>query len=135
MAVYVAGAVAMLRYLVDELPGAADEVFGRAERGIDVVRAPDVQVAEVVYQVSRSDVVAGVELAGSPNDALRGLVTDGPVDVASIGEHELAVFASEVDRYTMHDALLAAAHRVHGSEAIISNDAAFEDAGVETVWD
>ncbi|MFB6171070.1 MAG: hypothetical protein ABEJ23_00950 [Haloarculaceae archaeon] len=129
---YMADAVAMLRYLVDELPTGADEIFTRAEDGIDVILSPDVQLAEVLYQVSRGGVVAGVELQGNPNETLRRLVTNGPVDVASIGEHELAVFASEIALYSMHDGLLVATHRVQGTEAVVTKDEDF--SGEETVW-
>lgn len=132
MATYLVDAVALLRYLVDKLPDDADKIFTRAEQGIDVLRAPDVQVAEALYQVANGGVVAGVKLQGDPRDTLRRLVTNGPVEVAAIGGHELAVFASEIDLYTMHDGLLAAAHRVQNTKAILTNDKAF--AGEATVW-
>ena len=130
---YLADAVSMLRYLVDELPAGADEAFSRAEEGVDVLLAPDVQLTEVLYQVSRGGVVAGIELDGSPNETLRRLVTNGPVQVAPIEEHELAVYASVTDLYTMHDGLLAAAHRVQGTDAIITKDEAFD--GEDTLWE
>lgn len=133
MATYVVDAVALLRYLVDELPDAADEVFTRAEQGIDVLRAPDVQVAEALYQVAHGGEVAGVELQGAPRETLRRLVTNGPVEIASIGEHELAVYASEIERYSMHDGLLAATHRVQNTKAIVSSDSAFGAENI--VWD
>jgi predicted nucleic acid-binding protein len=132
MGAYTVDAVAMLRYLVDELPAEANEGFERAEQGIDRLSAPDVQLAEVLYHVSRGGKVADIELEGSPNDVFRRLVTSGPVDVATIGEHELAVFASEIDRYSMHDALLVATHRVHGTDAIVTKDR--ELCGESTVW-
>jgi predicted nucleic acid-binding protein len=132
MATYMVDAVALLRYLVDELPDAADEVFSRAEKGIDVLQAPDVQVAEALYQVANGGIVAGIELQGDARETLRRLVTNGPVEVVSIGEQDLAVFASEIDLYTMHDGLLAAAHRVQNTKAIVTNDEAF--ASEETVW-
>lgn len=133
MATYMVDAVALLRYLVDELPDAADEVFFRAEQGIDVLQTPDVQVAEALYQVANGGTVAGIELRGNPRETLRRLVTNGPVKVTSIGEHELAVFASEIDLYTMHDGLLASAHRVQNTKAVVTNDEAF--AGEETIWE
>lgn len=132
MATYMVDAVALLRYLVDELPNAADEVFSRAEQGIDVLQTPDVQVAEALYQVANGGVVAGIKLQGDPRETLRQLVTNGPVEVTSIGEHELAVFASEIDLYTMHDGLLASAHRVQNTKAVVTNDEFL--SGEETVW-
>lgn len=126
-------AVALLRYLVDELPDAADDVFARAERGVDVLQTPDVQLAEALYQVANGGVVAGIRLQGDPRETLRRLVTNGPVAITSIGEHELGVFAGEIDLYSMHDGLLVAAHRVQNTEAVVTNDDAF--AGEETIWD
>jgi predicted nucleic acid-binding protein len=132
MATYMIDAVALLRYLVDELPDGADDVFTRGERGIDVLQAPDVQVAEALFQVENGGVVAGVELQGDPRETLRQLVTNGPVEIAPIEEHELAVFASEIDLYSMHDGLLAATHRVQNTKAIVTNDPAF--ASEDTIW-
>lgn len=135
MTVYTADAVAMLRYLVDQLPARADDLFTRAERGVDSIEAPDVAMAEVLAAVGGSGEVAGITLEMTPQQALRELVTRGPLEVATIGEHELAVYASEVDLYSMHDGLIVATHRVHGTDAVISKDPVFGDTGVETVWD
>lgn len=130
---YTVDAVAMARYLVDALPSEADEVFHRAETGIDVLEAPGVTVGEAVYTAVKKASIAGVEVATTPNAVLRGLVTDGPVRVAPLDEHDLAVFGSLLDHHTLHDALLIASHRVRGTEAIISNDGEF--AGEATVWE
>lgn len=133
MATYLIDAVGMLRYLVDALPGAADGAMRRAEEGIDVVRTPDVQLAEVLYQVARSGVVAEVDLQRTPNEALRRLVTDGPVEIAPVDEHVLAVYGAIADQYSMRDGLLVACHRVSGEAAILTNDAAFDH--LPTEWD
>jgi hypothetical protein len=132
MTVYMADAVALLRYLVDELPDRADGIFTRAEQGVDVVRAPDTQLAEALYQVAHGGVVAGIELQGTPGETFQRLVTNGPVEVATIGVTELTVFSSLLDLYSMHDALFVAAHRAQNSEAIISKDSEF--TGETTVW-
>ena len=136
MSTYTADAVAMLRYLVDRLPSQADEIFTRAEQGIDAIEAPNVAIAEVLTALGGSEVdVADVTLQMNPDEALRQLITNGPMSVATVGEHELAVFASQIDLYTMHDGLIAATHTVHGTDAVISKDPAFGNAGVATVWD
>lgn len=135
MTVYTADAVAMLRYLVDRLPTATDKVFTRAEQGIDSIEAPNVVLAEVLTALSGGGTtVASVNLQLRPTTALHRLVTNGPVDIAPIDEHVLAVFASEVDMYSMHDGLIVATHTVNGTAAIISKDRTFDDAGIETVW-
>lgn len=129
---YTVDAVAMVRYLVEWLPPAADEVFDRAERGVDVIEAPTITVSEAIWTAVDTPTVAGVEVDATPNAVLRGLVNDGPVQIAPSGGQDLAVFGSLVDHHTLHDALLIANHRVRGTGAIVTNDEAF--AGEETVW-
>jgi len=125
----------MVRYLVDQLPTQANGLFTRAERGIDSIEAPDVAMAEVLTAIGGDRDVAGITLAMTPREGLRDLVTNGPLEIATIGEHELAVYASELDRYSMHDGLIVATHRVHGTDAIVSKDPTFEATGVATVWE
>ena len=63
---------------------------------------------------------------------LRGVVYDGPVQVAPSDEQDLAVFGSLIDHHMLHDALLIANHRVRGTEAIRSRDDEFTTE--RTVW-
>lgn len=130
---YTVDGVAMARYLVDRLPPEADAVFGRAEDGIDVVEAPTVAISEAIWATVHKGDIAGISVNTTPNAVLRGLVNEGPVRVAPTDEQDLAVFGSLLDHYTLHDALLIATHRVRGTEAIVTSDAAF--AGEDTIWD
>ena len=132
MTEYTVDAVAMSRYLVDELPNAANEIFERAETGLDIIEAPSVTVSETIYAAVRKGTIAGVDVETTANAVLRGLVNDGPVRVASTDEQDLAVFGSLMDHHTLHDALLIANHRVRGTEAIVTSDEAF--AAESTVW-
>ncbi|MFB6072235.1 MAG: hypothetical protein ABEJ88_04620 [Halobacterium sp.] len=129
---YTVDAVAMSRYLVDELPEAADEAFRRAEQGIDVLEAPTVTLSEAIYTVTQKGSIAGVDVDTTPNAVLRGLVNDGPIRIADTDDQDLAVFGSLIDHHTLHDALLVANHRVRGTDAIVTNDDAF--ASESTVW-
>lgn len=129
---YTVDGVAMSRYLVDRLPPNADQVFERAEQGADALEAPTVAVSEAVWAAVNKDVIAGVEVETTPNAVLRGLVNDGPVQVAPADEQDLAVFGCLIDHHTLHDALLIANHRVRGTEAIITNDEGFD--AETTVW-
>ena len=129
---YTVDGVAMARYLVDRLPTAADDVFERAEQGIDVIEAPTVAVSEAIWTAVNKGTIAGVDVETTPNAVLRGLVNDGPVQVAPTDEQDLAVYGSLLDHHTLHDALLIANHRVRGTEAIVTNDDAF--AADDTVW-
>ncbi|WP_136688342.1 hypothetical protein [Halorhabdus amylolytica] len=129
---YTADGVAMARYLVDQLPPAADEAFERAEQGIDMIEAPTVTVSEAIWTAVNKGKIAGVEVNTTPNAVLRGLVNDGPVQIAPTDDQDLAVYGSLIDHHTMHDALLIANHRVRGTEAIITRDGAFSTE--KTVW-
>ena len=129
---YTVDGVAMVRYLVDRLPPASDDVFDRAEKGIDVLEAPTVTVSEAIWTAVNKGTIAGVKVDTTPNAVLRGLVNDGPVQVAPTDEQDLAVYGSLIDHHTLHDALIIANHRVRGPEAIVTSDEAF--ATEETVW-
>lgn len=128
---YTADGVAMARYLVDRLPPAADDVFVRAERGIDVIEAPTVAVSEAIWTAANKG-KAGVEVETTPNAVWRGLVNDGPIQIASAGEQDLAVYGSLIDHHSLHDTLIVANHRVRGTEAIITKDREFGNE--TTVW-
>lgn len=130
---YTADAVAMIRYLVDGLPSAANDVFERAEGGVDVIEAPTVTVSEAIWTVVDTGEIASVEVDTTPNAILRGLVNDGPVQVSPADEQDLAVAGSLIDHHTLHDALLISNHRVRGTESIISNDDEFTEES--TLWD
>lgn len=129
---YTVDGVAIARYLVDQLPPAADEVFERCEDGVDVLEAPSVAVSEAIWAAVKKEKIAGVAVDTTPNAVLRGLVNDGPVQVSPADAQDLAVYGSLIDHHTMHDALLIANHRVRGTEAIVTNDTEF--AGETTVW-
>ncbi len=129
---YTADAEAVNHYLVDELPPDADEIFERAERGVDVVEAPAVTVAESVWTLASDGGVAGVDIDVTPREVARGITTDSPVTLTTLEDDDLLVFASLIDHHTLHDALLVANHRARDTEAIITSDQVF--AGEATVW-
>ena len=122
----------MARYLVDRLPASADEVFERAEQGIDVIEAPTVAVSEAIWTAANKGKIAGVEVETTPNAVLRGLVNDGPIQLSPTDGQDLAVYGSLIDHHSLHDALLIANHRVRGNEAIITKDKEFSNE--TTVW-
>ena len=97
-----------------------------------MLEAPSVAVSEAIWTAVNKGKIAGVEVDTTPNAVLRGLVNDGPVQVAPADEQDLAVYGSLIDHHTMHDALLIANHRVRGTEAIVTKDGEF--VGETTVW-
>jgi len=134
MATYTADAVSLLIYLVDALPRAADRKFAEAEAGEAVIQAPSTALAELLYSVSRDKDVRGVTLTGTPEDARRALVENGPVSVAPVDDAELVEYAQVVDRFSIHDGLIVASHRARSTDAVLTSDGAIGDAGYETIW-
>lgn len=135
MATYTADAVALLVYLVDALPPAADRAFAEAEAGETVISTPGTAIAEVLYAVSRDKDVRGVTLTGTPEDARQALLVNGPVSVSSAGDEELAEYARIIDEFGIHDAFVVASYRAQETDAIITTDGVIGDANVETVWE
>ncbi len=134
MATYTADAVALLVYLVDALPVPADRAFTEAEAGESVIHAPGTALAEVLYSVSRDKDVRGVTLDGTPEDARRALIEDGPVSLSPVDGDVLVEYASLVNEFNIHDGLVVASHRARGTDAIITTDGTIHDAGIETIW-
>lgn len=135
MATYTADAVSLLVYLVDALPRTADQVFAEAEAGEAVIQAPSTALAETLYSVSRDKNVRGIALTGTPEDARRALVGNGPISVAPVADPELVEYTQVVDDFSIHDALIAASHRAQNTDAIITTDGVLNDAGYDTLWD
>jgi len=136
MTTYVVDSMAYLRYLVDRLPEQARTIFDRAEAGVDTIYAPDVVVGETLYQIAFGDEIAGVGIRGNPNEVYRRTVRDGPINIVSLDEHAMAIYANLVEFYeqVLHDAMVHAAHRILDSAAIISDDTHLRQNDVELVW-
>ena len=131
---YTADAVALLVYLVDGLPERADRVFAKAEAGEAVIQAPSVALAEVLYAVSQDENVRGVRLTGTPEDARQALVANGPISLAPTDD-ELVEYASIVDSFSIHDALVVASHRARETDAVLTSDRTIRNAGIDTIWE
>lgn len=132
---YTADAVSMLVYLVDALPREADRIFARAEAGEAVIQAPSTALAEVLYSVGHDKSIRGVSLAGTPEDARRALVENGPVSVAPVDDAELIEYAQVESQFSIHDGLIVASHRTRGTDAIITTDGIIADANYPVVWE
>ncbi|MEZ3118119.1 hypothetical protein RYH80_19570 [Halobaculum sp. MBLA0147] len=134
MATYMADAVAMLRHLVGRDPERVADIFDRANEGIDLIEAPPTQIAEVVDTIESGQAEAGVDPAGSGREAVRTLL-DGPVEVANLDRSVFFRLDNLYDVYTMHDAILVAAHKSRQTDGILTNDEQIRTYdGDATVW-
>lgn len=134
-ATYTVDAVAMLVYLVDGLPERADQLFAQAEAGETLLYAPGTALAEVLYSVSRDTDVRGITLRGTPEDAKRALLANGPVSFAALDADEITEYAAIVDGFGIHDAFVVASHRTRDTDAIVTTDGVIRDSGYDTIWE
>lgn len=133
---YTADTNALLGYLVDVLPAAAENVFSQAERGTAVVEAPDVVFGEVFYRLRGGTDISGVDLDLTPAESWRSLHVNGPVNVASLDAASMSELIPLVEEYSLHDAMLVANHTARGTDAIVTRDPDLGDVrNVTTVWD
>mgnify|MGYP000202700909 CR=1 FL=1 len=132
---YTADAVSMLVYLVDALTKEADRIFAEAEAGEAVIQAPSTALAEVLYSVGHDKSVRGVSLTGTPEDARRALVENGPVSVAPVDDAELIEYAQVESEFSIHDGLIIASHRARETDAIITTDSVIADADYPIIWE
>jgi hypothetical protein len=132
---YTADAVSLLCYLVDGLPPDADAIFAEAEAGQTVIESPGIALAETLYAVSRDKDVRGITLSVSPATARETLVDTGPIAVAPIGADEIEAYATISDRFSLHDGLVVASHRVRDTMAVLTTDGEMTNDGVPVVWD
>ena len=134
VAVYTVDAVAMNRRLVGQEPETVREIFDRTAAGFDRIETTPTQTGEVAATFSGTGQIAGVELELSPRDAVREL-RDGSVTVPRLAGGVLVRLGRLLELYSLHDAILVAAHRARETDGVITNDteiATFD--AEEVVW-
>ncbi len=134
MKTYTADAVSLLAYLVDALPPRTDRIFAAAEASETVIQTPSTALGETLYSVSRDKDVRGVTLSGTPDEALRALLTNGPVSLTPFEETDITEYARVIEQFSIHDAFVVASHRARETDAILTTDTVIRESGIETVW-
>ena len=130
---FVIDTVALVRYLEDRLPRAAQAAFRAAEAGRSRLYLPQIALGEFVY----------IALRGKVNDALSNATIQETVQqvlgssfisVGGFPESAWEILMS-LQIPELHDRMLAAESLSRGL-ALVSNDSAFDDvAGLTVVWD
>lgn len=134
MKTYTADAVSLLAYLVDALPPRTDRIFAAAEASETVIQTPSTALGETLYSVSRDKDVRGVTLSGTPDEARRALLTNGPVSLTPFEETDITEYARVIEQFSIHDAFVVASHRARETDAILTTDTVIHESGIETVW-
>jgi predicted nucleic acid-binding protein len=129
---YVADTVALARYLEDNLPKRADEIFEKAEKGLVTILVPDISIAEFIYVGLK-----GRLKVSEPRTTIRELLDDlqssqflRPVAMSSDSwENFLESTVPE-----LHDRMIYSTAVSNEAEAIITNDPEIVDSAFPTIW-
>jgi hypothetical protein len=132
---YTVDASALLVYLVDALPPAADRVFSRAEVGETTLEVPVVAAVETMYRAEKGVTVRGTTVAADAADIVTAFEEFLPVVVVDDEASLLRSVLPLMDGFPsqMHDAMILASHRNRGTDAVVTADGEW-DAHAETVW-
>jgi len=136
MDTYTVDASAVLVYLVDALPPAADDIFSRAEAGEAVLELPAMAAVETLYRAAKGVNVRGSTLSVDPADLHAGFDTFLPVTVVDDRDSLLNAVVPLMDPFPnqMHDAMILASHRDRDTDAVVTADSTWT-AHTETIWD
>jgi predicted nucleic acid-binding protein len=129
---YVADTMALARYLEDNLPKKANEVFEKAETGTATILVPDIVIAEFIYiglkgRLKVSDPKATV---GELLSELQSSQFLRPVGMSS--EAWEVFIDSRVPE--LHDRLIYSTAVSNEAEAIITNDPEIIASAYPTIW-
>ena len=131
-ALYVADTVALARYLENNLPKRANEVFEKAETGAAEILVPDIVIAEFIYTALK-----GRLKVSDPNATISELISDlessqflRPIGVSS--ETWTVFIGSKVPE--LHDRLIYSTAVSNEATAIITNDPQIVASTYPTVW-
>ncbi|MFB6179105.1 MAG: type II toxin-antitoxin system VapC family toxin [Halorientalis sp.] len=131
---YTTDAVGFIRYLIDELGPASDELFSKAEQGDLVIELPMIAASETLYRIQRGHPAKGVELPGTAEDVVLGLRSFLPVTLVETTVDDLEHVAVARGTFSLHDAMIVASHRTRDTQAVITTDTTIDDEGIPVVW-
>ena len=130
---FITDTVGLARYLEDNLPGPASDVFSLAERGEALILVPQIVMGEFIYIAMKRR----LRLADPKNavkrvlDELRGTSF---IFQSNFPQDGWDVFLS-LDIPELHDRLIAAETVTRGL-SLISNDPEFRKVhGLQVIWD
>ena len=131
-ALYVADTVALARYLEDNLPRRANDVFVSAETEKATILVPEIAIAEFIYITLR-----GRLKVPDPKATITELVNNVASSqfVRAIGMSSSA-WQSFIDSTVpeLHDRLIYSIAVANEAKAIITNDPEIMASGYPTVW-
>ncbi len=129
---YVADTMALARYLEDNLPKRANEVFEKAETGTATILVPDIVIAEFIYIGLK-----GRLKVSDPRATITELLSDlqssqflRPIGISS------AAWETFVDSTVpeLHDRLIYSTAVTNDADAMITNDPELIASAYPTIW-
>lgn len=129
---YLADTVALARYLEDNLPKRANDVFEKAESGLATILVPDICIAEFIYIGLKRRLKVS-----DPKTTIREFLDDlnssqflKPVGISTEG-WEIFVDSTVPE---LHDRIIYSTAESNAAEAIITNDPEIVASKFPTIW-
>jgi len=130
---FVIDTVALVRYLEDRLPRAAQAAFRAAEAGRSRLYLPQIALGEFVYIALRGKVEGALSNA-TIQENVQQILGSSFLSVGGFPESAWEILLS-LQIPELHDRMIAAETLSRGL-ALVSNDAAFDEVpGLTVVWE
>jgi predicted nucleic acid-binding protein len=130
---FVIDTVALVRYLEDRLPRAAQAAFRSAEAGRSRLYLPQIALAEFVYIALRGKVDDALS-SSSIQETVQQVLGSSFISVEGFPESGWEILLS-LKVPELHDRMVAAESLARGL-SVVSNDPSFESvSGLTVVWD
>lgn len=129
---YVADTVALARYLEDNLPRKADEVFEKAEAGAAIILVPDIVIAEFIY-IGLKGRLKVPDPRATISELLSDIETSQFLRAVGMTSSGWSVFV--ISTLTeLHDKLIYSTAVSNHADAIITNDPEIVASTYQTIW-
>jgi len=132
---YTVDTVALLCYLADKLPPAADQIFKRAEDEEAVLVVPSIILGEAIFTLLKGRAILGVNI---PLEKLTTffevLETSRTVQLTDLAVRGWKLITT-IDLPELHDRIVVSTYLTSNSAAILTDDEEIRNlANVKTVW-
>ena len=130
---FITDTVGLARYLEDNLPSPASDVFSLAERGAASIRRPQIVIGEFIY-IALKGRLRLADPKGAVKQVLDELRGTSFIFQSNFPEDGWDIFLS-LDIPELHDRLIAA-EAMTRSLSLISNDPLFRKVhGLQVIWE
>ena len=130
--VYVADTVALARYLENNLPKRANEIFDKGESGMVTIFVPDIAIAEFIYTGLKGRLKVSDPRA-TISELLNDLESSQFLRPIGVSPETWRIFV-DAKMPELHDRLIYSTAVSNEATAIITNDPEIVSSDYTTIW-